>query len=93
MDDELDEILLFQSGPMSSNMLADWQIKHAKAAIIAWADKRAEQQVREARIDEIDRIEYWENGGIKVMSEDEYGNTIWVSLSERIANLTNKEQK
>jgi hypothetical protein len=30
---KLDNILFFQSEPMSSNMLADWQIKQAKQQI------------------------------------------------------------
>jgi hypothetical protein len=30
---KLDDILFFQSEPMSGNMLADWQIKHAKEEI------------------------------------------------------------
>ena len=86
MDDELDEILLFQSGPMSSNMLADWQIKHAKAAIIAWADKRAEQQVREARVDELEKL-----GNYKDQYDDRYD--LYDTVKARIAALTNKEQK
>lgn len=50
---ELDEILFFQSEPMSSNMLADWQIKQAKKALLRWREAYAEK----ARLK--DWEEYW----------------------------------
>ena len=71
-NNELDEILFFQSEPMSNNMLAGWQIKQAKQALINWRDKevsrmlqvqrgldRAERAevVREARIDELEILD------------------------------------
>lgn len=47
IEEQLKEILFFQSQPGSSNMLADWQIKDATKQILKLVDKAT----RESRLD------------------------------------------
>ena len=51
-DNEINEILFFQSEPMSGNMLADWQINQAHSAIT----KMIESAVIEGKIEEIKNL-------------------------------------
>ena len=62
--------------------------EQAKAAIIQWADKRAEA----ARIDELERIiAAYDMSGALFFTQTDSGETI--SLSDRIAALTSKADK
>lgn len=49
-EQKIDEILFFQSEPMSGNMLADWQIKQTKSKLLALKSKWEAEAVRKDRL-------------------------------------------